>query len=106
MWGPVSSSPPPSTQTGERPGRRTELPLPFLLSPLRRLPPPVPSDEEIQKLRENPWTPALGVLGLEAGSAQGGARMCREGCVCARLKGGGRFPSSSALGRKRKADFL
>lgn len=82
MWGPVSSSPPPSTQTET--GKKDRGSLPFLLSLLRRLPPSISSGEEIQKLRENPWILALGELGLGAGSAQGGARMCREGCVCAR----------------------
>lgn len=77
--------------------------LPFLLSLLNCLPPPISSGEEIQELRENPRTLALGVLGLEAGSIQGGARMCREGCECARLKGGGQFPSCSSSWEEEKS---
>lgn len=95
----------PSPINSER-GKTREKDRGSLLSLLRRLPPPISSGEEIQEPGENPRTLALGVLGLEAGSAQGGARMCREGCVCARLKGVGGFSLALALGRKRKADFL
>lgn len=77
--------------------------LPFLFSLLNCLQPSISSGEGTQELGENPRTLALGVLGLEAGPIQGGARMCREGCECARLKGGGRFPSCSSSREEEKS---
>lgn len=102
MWGPVSSSPPPSTQTET--GKKDRGSLLFLLSLQRRFPPSISSGGEIQKLKGEPLDPGTGGTGTRGGIGPGRCTDVSGGvCVRARLKGGGRFPSSSSSREEEKS---
>lgn len=79
--------PSPSAQTRKDPGGGWRLPP---LSPRAPTPPTTPnlrSDEGTRELEESPGTRALGAPALWRARPRAGARMCREGCVCAREGG-------------------
>lgn len=78
----------------------------FLLSLLRRVPPPSLFRQRDPKTWGESLDPSTGGAGSKGGISPG---RCTDvsGGVCVRaLKGVGGFPLAPALGRKRKADFL
>lgn len=87
------SSPPPFNSDRERPGRGTAAPSTFSSVSYSALHPPYPFRREDLGSWGESRDPGTG--GLGAGSAKGRVLGCVGRGVCARVEGGGWFPSSS-----------